>query len=128
MHRRNELGWTLGLRSLGNWTRLDFPDFRRVLGNGAVAGELPGAGDIQNGLACPGVGVAIQVAQPLVRFEIRFQICQVQVVVPVLEESIEQWSKDAWLLGTEVVRGNKVQGLAGLGFVFVVPSRIRSEE
>jgi len=66
----------------------------------------------------------MQVNQPLVRFEIRFQISQVQVAVPKLQESIVQRSKDAWFLGTEVVRRNQVQGLACLRFVFVVPIRL----
>ncbi len=66
----------------------------------------------------------MQVNQPLIRFEIRFQISQVQVVVPKLQQSIVQWSKDAWFLGAEVVRRNQVQGLARLRFVFVVPIRV----
>src|SRR5262245_58076377 len=48
---------------LRNRARLRVPDVGRVLGDGAVTGELSRAGHVQDGLARPGVRVGIQIDQ-----------------------------------------------------------------
>ena len=47
------------LRFLWYWTWLYMPDFCCVFSDGAVAGELPRARHIQDGLARPLVGIGI---------------------------------------------------------------------
>src|SRR5271166_2700020 len=73
------------LRSLWYWTPSYTPNFVCVLGDRAIAGELPRAGHIQNGLARPLVGIGIQCAEPLVCLEVRLQVRQVHVMVALRE-------------------------------------------
>ena len=60
---------------------LGVPDVGRVLGDRAVAGELPGAGHVQDRLARPGSRVGVERAQAAVRLEIGREVRQVHVVV-----------------------------------------------
>src|SRR2546425_7803232 len=64
------LSLTSGHYSLRHGARLCIPDVGRVLGAGAVTGELPGTGYIQDSLARPSLQVGVQFDQPLVRLEI----------------------------------------------------------
>src|SRR5208337_4230799 len=61
-------------------TRLHSPDFGGMFGDCVVAGELPPAGHVQDGLARPRVAVGVQRGQPLVRLEIRFEVGQRRVL------------------------------------------------
>src|SRR5262245_39182572 len=81
--------------SLRDGTRLRVPDGGRVLGDGAVAGELSRAGHIHNGLARPGVRVGVQLDQPPVRVQVGLEVRQVHVVVAVRQERVAQGGKDA---------------------------------
>src|SRR5215831_20451491 len=102
-------------------TRLHLPDVGGVLGDGAIAGELPGARQIQDGLARPGVSVGIQFYQPLVRLKIRREVCQMQVVIPMCQQRVTQRGENARFIAAEVVGEDQVQGCAGLGLVIIVP-------
>src|SRR3954464_10766415 len=79
------------------------PDVGRVLGDGAVAGELAGGGDVQNRLARPRVGSSVQLAQPTVGLEVGPQVRQVQVAVAVGHEHVAERLEDSRLVGAEVV-------------------------
>ena len=102
----------------------DVPDVGRVLGDGAVAGELARAGHIQDGLARPGVRVGIQLDQPLVRLQVGLQVRQVHVVVAVRQQRVAQRREDARLIAAEVVGEDQVQRRARLRLVLVVPVRV----
>src|SRR5262249_26313879 len=71
-------------------TRLRVPDGGRVLGDGAVAGELSRTGHVQDGLARPGIRVGIQLDQPLVGLQVGLEVRQVHVVVSVRQERVAQ--------------------------------------
>jgi hypothetical protein len=58
------------------------------------AGELAGAGDIQNRHPRPSVAVRVQFAEPLIRREIGSEVRQVHVMVPIPQQRIEQRGKD----------------------------------
>ena len=62
--------------------------------------------------------------EPLVRFEVGFQIGKMHIEVSTGEKCVAQGSKNATLIGTEMVGKNQVQGGARLRFVFVMPVRI----
>src|SRR5213083_1907807 len=100
------------------------PDVSRVFGDGAVAGKLPGAGDIKDGLACPSVTVRIQSDQPLVRLEIGLEIRQMHVVVSIRQERVAQRTEDTRLIAAEVIGENQVQGRSRLRLVLIVPVRV----
>src|SRR5271166_3872224 len=105
-------------------TRLRSPDFSGVLGDRVVAGELPAAGHVQDGLARPGVAVAVQRGQPLVRLEIGPEVGQMQVVVSLRQQRVPQRSEDARLVAAEMIGEDHVQRGAGLRLVVVMPVRV----
>ena len=86
--------------------------------------NLPERGHVQNGLARPRVRVRIQLAQPLVRFEVGLQVRQVHVVVPMRQQRVVQRREDAWLIAAEIIGEDQVQRGAGFRLVFVVPVRV----
>ena len=59
-----------------------------VLGDGAVAGEFAGGGDVQDGLFRPGVGVGVERGQIAVGVEIRLQIGKVRIMVAAIEQRV----------------------------------------
>src|SRR5690242_4302523 len=109
-------------RSLSwHWTGLRSPYFGGILRDRMVAGELPAAGHVQNGLARPGVAVSVQRRQPLVRLKIGFEIGQMHVVVSVRQQRIAERSKDAGLVAAEMIGEDQVQCSASLRLVIVMP-------
>src|SRR5262245_41318155 len=52
-------------------TRFCLPDLRRVVSDGAVAGELAGTGHVDDRLARPGVRVGVQLAESLLGLGVR---------------------------------------------------------
>src|SRR5207245_2837829 len=57
------LSLTSGHYSLRHGARLCIPDVGRILGDGAITGELPGTGDIQDRLTRPSRQVGVQFDQ-----------------------------------------------------------------
>src|ERR1700730_667886 len=104
--------------------RLGVPDIGRVLGNRAVARELPGAGHVEDGLARPRFRVRIQRAQAAIGLEIGCEIGKIHVVVAARQQGVAQWRKDARLIAAEVVGEDQVQRRADLWLVIVVPPRV----
>src|SRR5271157_921892 len=100
------------------------PDLAGVLGDRAIAGELPGAGDIQNRLPRPSVAVRVQFTEPLIRREIGFEVRQVHVVVSIRQQRIKQRGKEPRFVAAEIVGGDQVQCRAGLRLVVVMPVRV----
>src|SRR5208283_2699979 len=80
--------WSCVRSFLWHRTRLGIPDLGGVLGNRAVAGELPGTGDVQDSLACPRVAVGAQLGQSAVCLEIGFEVRQVHVMVPMGQQGV----------------------------------------
>src|SRR5438105_5918794 len=78
----------IGRTPLWHRARFGIPDLVRILRNGAVAGELSRAGDVQDRLAHPSVTAIIQLAKRLIRFEIRLQIRQMHVVIAMREQRV----------------------------------------
>src|ERR1700730_15807679 len=60
------MGWILLMAPLWHRTRLRIPNLGGVLRDRAVARELAGARDIEDGLACPSVAIGVQLGQPVV--------------------------------------------------------------
>jgi hypothetical protein len=71
------------------------PNLFGVLGDGAVAGEPAGRGDVQDHLACPRRLVGIQFPQPLMGLSVAGEVGQMPVVVAVLQQCIEDGREDA---------------------------------
>ncbi len=67
-------------------TGLCVPNLARTLGDGAVAGEFLGAGDVQDGFARPPLAVRIELAEPPVRVEIGLQVRQMHIVVALRQQ------------------------------------------
>src|SRR5260370_41013080 len=86
------------------WDRARFrgPDLGRVLGDGAIAGELPGAGDIQNRFVRPRIALCVEFAKPLIRIEVRFEVGEVHVVVAMLKQRVMNGGENPWLIVTEI--------------------------
>src|SRR5215475_7072537 len=74
--------------------RLRVPDLGRVLGDGAVAREEARCGDVGDDLPCPRSRVCVELEKPTVRLEIRAQVCQMPVVVALVEEGVPQRLED----------------------------------
>src|SRR2546427_10145659 len=68
--------------------RLDVPDVSRVLGDRAVARELPGAGYVQDCPTRPSVRVRIEPAELRVGLEIGNEIREMHVVVAAREQGV----------------------------------------
>src|SRR5215510_11755435 len=100
------------------------PDLRRVLGDGAIAGELSRAGDVQDGLVRPAALVRVELDQPTVGLEVGSEVGQMHVVVAVGEERVAQGLGDAGLVRAEMVGEDQVQGRPRLRLVVVVPVRV----
>src|SRR5215469_4004841 len=81
--------------ALGHWARFRVPDAGCILGDRAVAGEFSGAGYVQDGFARPGVLVGVQLDEPLVGLQIRLQVRQVHVKIPMRQQAVAQRLKDA---------------------------------
>src|SRR5260370_24886591 len=79
------------------WDRARFrvPDLGRVLGDGAIAGELPGAGDIQNRFVPPRIALCVEFAKPLIRISVRSAVGVVQVVVDMLKQRVMTWGENS---------------------------------
>jgi hypothetical protein len=45
------------------------------LGDGVIAGEFSGAGDVQHRLARPSIAICVEFAKPLIRIEIGLRWC-----------------------------------------------------
>src|SRR6516162_1929420 len=103
---------------------LGVPDFGSILGDRTIARELPGTGNIEDGLARPCVAVAVQFGQPLVCLKIGFEVRQMHVVISIRQKRTEQRAKDPRFVAAEVLGGDHVQRGAGFGLVVVMPVRI----
>src|SRR5262249_31769734 len=110
-----------GTAVLWHWTWPHVPDVASVFCNRAVARELTRACHIENGLACPGILIAVQFEQSLVCLQIRLQIGQMHVVVSVCQQYVAKRSEDSRFIAAEVVREDQVQCSTCLRFVIVVP-------
>src|SRR6516225_6818790 len=104
-------------------TGLGIPDLGRVLGDGAVAGELAGPGDVQDRPARPPGLVRVEFAESPIGIEIGSEVGQVHVVVALGQERTVQRRKDARLVAAEMVGGDQVQRGSSLQIVFVMPMR-----
>src|SRR2546422_7854115 len=74
--------------ALRHRARLDVPDVSRVLGDRAVARELPGAGHVQDCPTRPSVRVRIEPAELRVGLEIGNEIREMHVVVAAREQGV----------------------------------------
>src|SRR5262249_1304113 len=99
------------------------PDAGRILGNGAVAGELSGTGHVDDRLTGPHVGIGVQLAESLLGLGVRRQVRQVPVVVAPLQQGLAARRADPWLIAAEVIFEDQVEGVPYLRFVLVVPER-----
>ena len=98
------------------------PDFRRVLGDGAVTGKIAGTRDVQDGLLHPRLLIGVELEQPPVRRQIGREVRQVHVMVPILQ-GFAQGLEDAGFVAAEMVGEDQVQRLTRLRFVVVMPAR-----
>src|SRR3954469_23222151 len=103
---RDEIVMSGPLRHLA---RIRIPNFGRVLGNGSVAGEFAGSGNIQYRLTRPFVSVGVEIAKPLIRLEIGFEVRQMHVMVAMSQQRLIYWSKDARFTAAEMVGCDQVQ-------------------
>src|SRR5262249_14988337 len=123
-------GWRTGRSALHVYcglthrARLHVPDLRGILRNRSVTRELPGMGDVEDGLSRPFFRVRVQSANLGVRLAVCREVGQVHVVVTAGEQRVPDGGEDAGLMTAEVVGTNEVQGAARLGLVVVVPARI----
>src|SRR3954451_6831681 len=115
--------WVFFRITSGHWAWFRIPDLGRVLRDGAVAGELAGAGDVHDDLASPLIRVAIQLKQPLVRLKVGRKVRQVHVVVAAGQQGLAQRLEDTRLETAEVVGEDQVERRTGLMLVVVVPVR-----
>src|SRR5215468_11136278 len=99
------------------------PDLRSVFGNGAIAGEFTRRADVQDGLACPRVGVLIQGGDFRVCTPVVGEVGEVEVEIAVSEQRVPDRPKQAGLTGTEVVARDEVEGGARFRLVVIVPPR-----
>jgi len=107
-----------------DWTRFYVPDLFCVFRNGAIARELSRARDIQDRPARPFVAIGIQCAELFVGLKIGPQICQVHIVIAVLQQHVSQGFEDTGFVAAEVVGEDQVERLTNLRLVFVMPVRV----
>src|ERR1700730_18535971 len=88
---------------------LRLPDFRRVLRDGPVAGELARARDIEDRLARPCIAIRVQRAERPVRLQIGRQVRAVHVMVAVFQQRVVEQSEGTPLVLTEIVAGDQVE-------------------
>src|SRR5215831_4067959 len=69
-------------------TRLRVPDLLRVLRDRAVAGEPPGAGDVEDRFARPPLRVCIDPAKLSIRVEIGFEVREMHVMVAMGQQRV----------------------------------------
>src|SRR3984885_9467622 len=100
------------------------PDLLRILPDRAVTRELARTGEVENDLLRPFVRLAVEVAQPPVGMKIGGEVGQVHEMVALGEESAAQGFEDPRLVGTEMIRKDQIQRLAGFRLIFIVPMRI----
>src|SRR5947209_15080612 len=108
---------------LRHWARSRIPNFGGVLGDGSVAGEFAGSGNVQYRLARPFVSVGIEIAKPLIRLEVGFEVRQMHVMVAMRQQRLTYWSKDARFMAAEMVGGDPVQCGSGFRLIVVMPIR-----
>src|SRR5436309_14837947 len=84
----------------GSWhrARLGVPDLGRVLGDGAIAGELARPGDVEDGLACPPLLVRVELEEPPVGLQVGAQVGQVHIMVAAGEQRVAQGPEGAGLV------------------------------
>src|SRR5262245_12421137 len=71
-------------------TRFRIPNQGSILGDGAIAGELSRARYVQHRLSRPRVRVTIKLQKLLVRGQVRLQIRQMPVVIPVRQQHVSE--------------------------------------
>src|SRR4051794_951307 len=106
-----------------HWARSRIPNFGGVLGNGAVAGEFAGSGNVQYRLARPLVSVGIEIAKPVIRLQVGFEVRQMHVVVAMRQQRLTYWSEDARFIAAEMIGGDQVQCGSGFRLIVVMPIR-----
>jgi hypothetical protein len=74
----------------------------RILSNRAVAREFTGACNVQDRIAGPTIAIGVKITEALIRVDIGFEICEVHVVVAMLQQRIMYRSKDTRLVAAEV--------------------------
>src|SRR6516162_4606529 len=108
---------------LGYRTGLGVPDLGGILGDRAIARELPGTGDIEDGFARPLMLVGVQVGQPVIRLEIGAEVGKMHEVITSCQQRVMQRSENPGFKAAEIVGRDRVQRGAGFRIVVVVPSR-----
>src|SRR6266478_1386721 len=91
---------SMGSGKVSLWDRARFrvPDLGRVLGDCPVAGELAGAGDIQNCFARPSIAVCVEFAKTLIRIKIGLEVRQMHVVVAMRKQRVVNGSENPRLI------------------------------
>jgi len=88
---------------LGDRTWLSFPNLASIFKDGAVAGKLTGARDVDNGLFRPALPVSIKAAHSFMGLTVRLEIGQMQVMVAVREKGFVNRIEDPRLMAVELL-------------------------
>src|SRR5262245_44377393 len=100
--------------------RLDMPDVPGILRHSPIAGEFANARDVEDGLVGPDQGAFKLFTNGVLRVEIGQQIGQVEIAVTLVQQRPGNPVEQAWLLGTEEVRGEGVHNTSDLRGVRVI--------
>ncbi len=104
--------------------RPNVPDVARVLQNGAVAGKLADAGNIQDCLAPPGFLIQILPIDQLLRLHVGREVGDMEIAVAAMDQFVEDPAEQAVLVRAEAVGGQSVHHLAHRRIAIVTLARV----
>src|SRR5579862_9638488 len=82
---------------------LDVPNLAGIFGDRAIAGEISGAGNIQNGLRCPHVWILIILFRAVAGFNVRSQISKMEITVAAVQQLVHNPAEESRFVRAEPV-------------------------
>jgi len=98
------------------------PDLIGVFADGPIAREVAHAGSVEDGHACPGVGIAIGDIDAVLAGEVVGKVGQDHIGIAFVEEGADDGLKEVGVLRREVAFGYLVNDAFefGIGFIDVI--------
>src|SRR3954453_1164760 len=109
---------------LGDGAGFRPPDRSGILRDRAIARELPGPCDVEDGLAAPPLTILVEFGYARLRRGVGGEVGQVHVVVAPVEQHLPDRPVPPRLPPAEMAREDQVEGPSGLVVVLVVPAGV----